>query len=658
MPMTQSVSPGLASIIIPCWNQQEFTRHCLRALFRHTPPPWELIVIDNGSTDGTAAYLQGVQDTAPVPVTIIANQANRGFPAAVNQGLKAARGEFLVLLNNDAVVTDAWLQHLIALTRMKPQGKPVGLAGPMSNYVSPPQLVEHPPYRDLQALEAFARSWREKHRGQCVSVPKLSGFCLLLTRAVYDAIGGLDERFGLGMFDDDDLAVRARQAGFELALARDVFVHHFGSRSFAGNGIDAEALLAENQQKFAAKWGDAAPQGRRIGLSPWQGHLLPAAPASPPIEEEPPVDPSQRAKVSLTMIVRNEEKNLPHCLKSAKGLFDEIVIVDTGSTDRTKEIAAKFKAKIVDFPWIDDFAAARNVSLAHATGDYAFWLDADDVIDPPERKKLKAIIDRLRTDRPAAYVVRCACDKSDEKIGQTVVDHVRLFPLRENIRWTYRIHEQIVLAVRKAGFPIRWTDLTVRHTGYTDPAVVDRKHERDMKILLAELADKPDDPFVLFNLGSYALERGSWQEGLDYSIRSLSRSAPGDSITRKLFVMIAKAHQMLGDTSKGLKVCGEGLSFFPDDAELWFRKAILHLDGQEYAQAENAFRRILDLKRPEQFCSLDHGIYGHLTRRNLAKLAAARRDDAEARRQWEAVLAECPGDAEAGQQLAELAVAA
>jgi glycosyltransferase involved in cell wall biosynthesis len=118
-PMSATSVPGLASIIIPCWNQLEFTRQCVIALKNHTRPPWELIVIDNGSTDGTGAYLSGVQDAAAVPVTVIANGENRGFPAAVNQGLQEARGEFLVLLNNDVVVTDAWLDQLIALTTAK-----------------------------------------------------------------------------------------------------------------------------------------------------------------------------------------------------------------------------------------------------------------------------------------------------------------------------------------------------------------------------------------------------------------------------------------------------------------------------------------------------------------------------------------------------------
>jgi GT2 family glycosyltransferase len=144
---------ALTTIIIPCWNQLEFTRQCISALRRHARRPWELVVIDNGSSDGTADYLAGVSDLASVPVTVIANETNRGFPAAINQGLKAARGEYLVLLNNDVVVTEGWLGQLIGLVNMQRWGstaehaehaekreedheaavRPIGLVGPMSN---------------------------------------------------------------------------------------------------------------------------------------------------------------------------------------------------------------------------------------------------------------------------------------------------------------------------------------------------------------------------------------------------------------------------------------------------------------------------------------------------------------------------------------------
>ena len=146
----------------------------------------------------------------------------------------------------------------------------IGLVGPMSNYATPPQLVESVPYHDLRAMHAFARQWRDEHRGKWFTAHKLSGFCLLMKRAVYETIGGLDERFGLGFFDDDDLAERARRAGFELAVAHDLFVHHFGSRTFQGNGIDAEKLLDENARRFADKWGLAEAEwqaGRAAALA-------------------------------------------------------------------------------------------------------------------------------------------------------------------------------------------------------------------------------------------------------------------------------------------------------------------------------------------------------------------------------------------------------
>ena len=200
----------------------------------------------------------------------------------------------------------------------------------MSNYAAPPQLVADVPYTDLDDDDAFARRWREDHRGKWFTVPKLSGFCLLMKRAVYEKIGGLDERFGLGFFDDDDLAERARRAGFELAVAHDLFVHHFGSRTFVGNGIDANRLLDENAAKFAAKWGDSALRGVRVGLK-----AFPAGPqrrrvtlnGSPGANGHQRLDGSsgelsireggrrlaltdvERARVSLTMIVKNEQSN-------------------------------------------------------------------------------------------------------------------------------------------------------------------------------------------------------------------------------------------------------------------------------------------------------------------------------------------------------------
>ena len=309
------------------------------------------------------------------------------------------------------------------------------------------------------------------------------------------------------------------------------------------------------------------------------------------------------------MIVRDEEKNLPHCLESVRGLFDEIILLDTGSRDRTIEIARSFGARVFDFVWVDDFAAARNAALARARGDYALWLDADDVIEPPERAKLEDLLGRLRVSaKPHAYVVRCACDPGPNgEGGDTIVDHIRLFPVIEGVRWTYRVHEQILPALKRAGVPVEWTKITVRHTGYADRALRARKLDRDSRILREELAERPDDPFTLFNLGSIAIERTRWNEALGYLQRSLARSAPTDSITRKLFALIARAHQMRGDFPAAIKTCSEGLSFDAEDGELWFRKAVVHRHAGQPGEAEECWRRILTLSPASEVCKCGPG---------------------------------------------------
>jgi GT2 family glycosyltransferase len=626
---------GLASVVIPCFNQLPFTRHCVAALARYTRPPWELVAVDNGSTDGTAAYLQGVHDAAPFPVTVLTDPENRGFPAACNQGLRTARGDYLVLLNNDVVVTDAWLDQLVALADSDPK---IGMTGPMSNDAAPPQRVEQVPYANLDDMHRFAARWRSERRGKWLLAEKLSGFCLLIKRAVLEATGGLDERFGPGPCDDDELALRVKRAGYTLAVAYDLFVHGFGTRSVVGPAIDAASLLDQNRAKLAAMGGLSEPAGRKVEMPLWsaQAAPVPAAGAA-----------AGRPTVSLTMIVRDEEANIPACLTSAAGLFDEIIVVDTGSTDRTVEIAKSFGARVFDFVWVGDFAAARNAALARATGDYAFWLDADDVLDPPQRDKLQALLQGLRHGDGAAYVVRCACDPDQSGGGgETVVDHVRLFPVREDVRWTYRVHEQILPALRRASVPMRWTDVMVRHTGYTDVALRRRKLQRDEAILREELADRPGDPFVLFNLGSIAIERQDWRVALGHLRGSLSGSAPTDSITRKLYALIARSHQMLGELELALSACAAGLKIDPDDAELLFREAVIRRQTGDRAGAERCWRKVLTLRRPEVFASLDEGIYGHLTRRNLATLAEERGELAEALRLWAEVEAECPGDRE------------
>src|SRR5262249_28032262 len=162
-------------------------------------------------------------------------------------------------------------------------------------------------------------------------------------------------------------------------------------------------------------------------------------------------------------------------------LLDEVVVVDTGSTDRTKEVATRLGAKVFDFPWVDSFAAARNESLRHATGEWIFWLDADDRLDEENRQKLQALLANLGEEN-AAWVMKCLCLPEAATGMATVVDHVRLFRNHPQVRWQYRVHEQILPAVRRSGGEVRWSDVVIHHVGYQDPATRRRKLDRDLRL--------------------------------------------------------------------------------------------------------------------------------------------------------------------------------
>src|SRR5205823_5734839 len=149
----------------------------------------------------------------------------------------------------------------------------VGMVGAVTNYASAPQQVAID-YTSLDGLEAFAARRRREFGGKAMEYPRLTGFCLLARRDVLDRVGGYDERFGTGFFDDDDLCVRVRQAGCRLLVALGVFVHHFGSRTFTALGVDRRKQLTENFERFKAKWGPEYAAGYRLP----DAETAPAAP--------------------------------------------------------------------------------------------------------------------------------------------------------------------------------------------------------------------------------------------------------------------------------------------------------------------------------------------------------------------------------------------
>jgi len=172
-----------------------------------------------------------------------------------------------------------------------------------------------------------------------------------------------------------------------------------------------------------------------------------------------------RTGVSLCLIVRNEEANLPDCLGSVEGLFDDVVVVDTGSTDATAEVARRFGARVFDFPWIDSFAAAATRASTTPAVGWVLWLDADDRLDEDNRQRLRRLLAGLGDERDAyAVVVRSVLDA--RRTAFRLLDQVRLFrnlpenPLGLPLSTSRSCRRCIGLAAW-----LRWTDVVVDHVG-------------------------------------------------------------------------------------------------------------------------------------------------------------------------------------------------
>jgi GT2 family glycosyltransferase len=260
-PEPPAMGAGSASVVVVTYGGLPFTKLCLETVLAHGGEvEFELVVVDNGSGDGTPEYLTRLS-REDARVRVLLNGRNAGFAVACNQGLSLAGGDHLVLLNNDTMVPPGWLEKLVPHL-----GNPeVGLVGPVTNRIGNEAEVEVD-YRTWGGFLQFAARRAEKHAGDWIELRSPAMFCLAMRRQTYLHLGGLDERYEVGLLEDDDYADRARAAGYELRCIEDLVVHHFGEASFGRLVGDGEyhRILRANQQRYAEKWGKSwQPYGRR-----------------------------------------------------------------------------------------------------------------------------------------------------------------------------------------------------------------------------------------------------------------------------------------------------------------------------------------------------------------------------------------------------------
>jgi GT2 family glycosyltransferase len=184
---------------------------------------------------------------------LIKNSANVGFPSAANQGINNSLGDYVLLLNNDTVVTENWLERMLEIAESEDK---IGIVGPISNEVSGLQIDKTASYKDMHEMHSYAKKIAQKNAGVTLNFPRVAFLCTLIKKEVVEKIGGLDERFTPGNYEDDDFCLRAQLAGFKTVIAKDVFIHHYGSKSFKADGENKYAERLEiNKQKFIGKWG-------------------------------------------------------------------------------------------------------------------------------------------------------------------------------------------------------------------------------------------------------------------------------------------------------------------------------------------------------------------------------------------------------------------
>jgi glycosyltransferase involved in cell wall biosynthesis len=257
----------MISIVIPVFNQHDMTKECLRAVIEHTKD-YEIVVVDNGSTPPVLAMING-----QYVVNRVRNESNNGFPVAVNQGIRAAQGEIIVVLNNDVIVTPGWAEKLCSTLDK------FSIVGPVTNYCAGIQRVYVPEYRNEGELRDRAEQWRKDHVGKIQEVNFVIGFCMAFRRSLIDDVGYFDESRWPCCGEEVDFCYRARAAGHKIGIVNEVYVHHFGGQTFqdlARSGqINYNELFHQIDEDLKEKYGDywtdqivkePEPEGLKLNL--------------------------------------------------------------------------------------------------------------------------------------------------------------------------------------------------------------------------------------------------------------------------------------------------------------------------------------------------------------------------------------------------------
>ncbi len=302
-----------------------------------------------------------------------------------------------------------------------------------------------------------------------------------------------------------------------------------------------------------------------------------------------------RPRLSLCMIVKDEEHYLENCLASVRDVVDEMIVVDTGSTDRTMEIALQYGAKVVPFVWNDDFSAARNESLRHATGEWILYLDADERLAQGQTNALESL---LRNHAAGGYtlLVQGEHQLSSGRVRQ-VNAYPRLFRRHPAIRFEGRVHEQITPSIERLKKPILPTNIVIEHLGYAQSFdVIQKKCRRNIALLRAQLANDPNDHYARFQLGNTLAVLQEYEAAR----RELEEALPSPNLSKtvraSVLNLLAEIAVQQGRVEDAIQLCEQSLRFAPrQQMARWFLAAVFTSLGR-FGDAVGPLKEIVALQ--------------------------------------------------------------
>ncbi|WP_167375754.1 glycosyltransferase family 2 protein [Paenibacillus polysaccharolyticus] len=336
---------------------------------------------------------------------------------------------------------------------------------------------------------------------------------------------------------------------------------------------------------------------------------------------------SQAERISLCMIVKDEEEMLPRCLESVRDVVDEIIVVDTGSSDRSVAIAREYGASVVEFAWCDDFAAARNAGLEQASGDWILFLDADEALEATAREQIRSWTEVSGCD---GLFLNIHNYTGSGQQGATVNPVLRLFRSHPEHRFKGRIHEQIAAAIcernPEAAFHI--TDMVIHHYGY-QTVVVERKDKvnRNVRLLQQAVEEEPDQPFHHYNLGVEYLRVGEAEQALESFGKARKMIDPAvTSYAHLLLKYEVRCLEHLERWQEALECVDAALELFPEYTDLMHHRAICADAVGDTDAAEMWLRKAVQQGPPPAIFHTEEGMGTYQTWYTLGRLLEGKAD--------------------------------